>query len=98
MRQFLLLSAAFSAVIGVLSVTQAAPETKPVNITYTGHDQVKQWQDKRVLVILRSGKELEGTVGSVSGANVELKQLAGKDYYDAVIRIDEIAAYIYKTR
>ena len=69
-----------------------------VNVNLTGRDQIMQWKGKRVTLVLRSGKELEGTVGEVSSANVELKQLVGKEFYDAVVKQDEIAAFVYRTK
>ena len=80
-------------------MSQAADEPpKTVNVSLVARDQALQWKGKRVTVLLRSGKELDGTIGDVSSANLELKQLVGKDMYDAVVRLEEVAAYVYKAR
>ncbi|MCC6811549.1 MAG: hypothetical protein IT381_29230 [Deltaproteobacteria bacterium] len=90
-----------AAALGVFTMsttnTNAAEEAKAVNVTLTGRDQLAQWKGKKVTVVLRSGKELEGTVGEVTGANLELKQLGGgKDLFDAIVKSEEIAAILYR--
>lgn len=53
---------------------------------------------KAVTVILTSGTEITGTVGDVKDGSVVLKQLAGKDFYDALVNIEDIAALEMKVR
>jgi small nuclear ribonucleoprotein (snRNP)-like protein len=82
----------------IFALSFAAPEEWKVNATLTAHDQVRQFKGKRVTLVLRSGKELDGTVGEVSGSNVVVERLVGKDNYDALVKIEDISAFVYKAR
>jgi hypothetical protein len=53
---------------------------------------------KRVKLKLRSGQELEGTVAKVGTHAAHVAQLAGMDFYDAAVRLDDISAVIVKAR
>lgn len=53
---------------------------------------------KRVRVRLLSGQEVEGTVVAVGGAAVHMSRLAGMDFFDGVVRLDQIAAVIVRVR
>ena len=53
---------------------------------------------KRVKLKLRSGQEIEGTVAKVGAHAVHVSQLAGMDFYDAAVRLDDISAVIVKAR
>jgi len=55
-------------------------------------------QGNRVTIRLHSGEELTGTVAAVNGALVQLSQLAGKEFFDAVIAMDAVAAIVIRTR
>ncbi len=55
-------------------------------------------QDKRITLNLTSGKELSGTVGLVTDSVVHIKQLSGKEFFDAVIAIKKIEAVQIRTR
>ena len=53
---------------------------------------------KRVRLRLVSGQEVEGTVVAVGTAGVHVARLAGMDFFDAVVRLDQIAAVIVRVR
>jgi len=53
---------------------------------------------KRVRLRLVSGQDLEGVVKNVGSAAVHLERLAGLDFFDAVVRLDQIAAVIVRAR
>lgn len=53
---------------------------------------------KPVTVLLRSGKEYGGTVAEVRGQSVVLKNLSGKEFYDALIRLDDVSAIELRNR
>lgn len=53
---------------------------------------------KRVIIRLETGENLEGTVTKVGEFVVHVARLSGKDFYDAVVRIDRISAVIFKVR
>ena len=52
----------------------------------------------RVSVKTDSGESLEGTVTMVGDHLVHLSKLSGKDFYDAVVRIDRISSVVVRAR
>lgn len=52
----------------------------------------------RIEITLRGGKGLAGLVGELGDHNVVLTQLAGKEFYDAFVRLDEIVAVEARVR
>ena len=53
---------------------------------------------KKVALRLASGDEIEGTVTMVGNSLVHISRLAGKEFYDAVVSIDRIAAVKMRMR
>ena len=53
---------------------------------------------KRVRLRLLSGQDVEGTVVAVGTAAVHVGRLAGMDFFDGVVRLDQIAAVIVRVR
>lgn len=52
----------------------------------------------RVTVKTDSGETLEGTVAKVGHHLLHLSKITGKDFYDAVVRIDRITSVVIKVR
>jgi small nuclear ribonucleoprotein (snRNP)-like protein len=61
-------------------------------------DNLKLFVGKDVHVHLRSGKTFQGYVKSVGDHFVHLEKLAGRDFYDVLIRIEDISAIEVKFR
>ena len=53
---------------------------------------------KRVRLRLLSGQDVEGTVVAVGTAGVHVGRLVGQEFFDAVVRLDQIAAVIVRMR
>lgn len=53
---------------------------------------------KKVTIRFGSGEDLSGTVKEVNGSLVQLSELSGKDFYDAVIPTKNIMAVIIRAR
>lgn len=53
---------------------------------------------QRTSVVLESGNELTGKVVAVSNGMLHLEALAGREYFDAAISTDDIAAIIVRTK
>ena len=53
---------------------------------------------KRVRLRLLSGQDVEGTVVAVGTSAVHVARLAGMDFFDAAVRLDQIAAVIVRAR
>jgi len=54
--------------------------------------------NKRVIVRMDTGENLEGTVSRVGDSLVHISKISGKDFYDAVVRLDKISAVLFKVR
>ncbi len=52
----------------------------------------------KVTVKLVSGEELSGTVTNVTDKLLHLGQLTGKEFYDAVIPVNDVSAIIVRTK
>ncbi len=61
-------------------------------------DNLNIYLGKDVLVHLRSGKTFQGYVKSVGNGLLHLERLAGRDFYDALVRIEDISAIEAKFR
>ncbi len=68
------------------------------DVSVSMKDNLKVYAGKDVIIHLRSGKTLQGYVKSVGNDFVHLEKLAGKDFYDALVRIDDISAIEAKFR
>lgn len=55
-------------------------------------DNLKSLVGKRVYVSLNSGKTFSGTLKAVGKRLIHIEKLDGKDYFDALIKIDTINA------
>jgi hypothetical protein len=60
-------------------------------------ETLKQQLSKRVKVKLISGQDLEGKVARVGTSGIVLTELTGMDYYEATVRLDQIAALIVRS-
>jgi hypothetical protein len=61
-------------------------------------DNLKAFIGKDLIVHLKSGKTLQGYVKSVGNGLLHLEKLAGRDFYDALIRIEDISTMEAKFR
>lgn len=55
-------------------------------------------EGKLVTVMLSSGSELTGKVAAVDGSSLRLAELSGKEFFDAVIALDQVEAVVYRVR
>ena len=53
---------------------------------------------EKVELVLISGKSLAGTVKAVGTAGVHLGALEGKEFYDALVRTDQISAVVVRAK
>jgi hypothetical protein len=61
-------------------------------------DNLKTYVGKDVIMHLRSGKTVQGYVKSVGNGLVHMEKIAGREFYDALIRIDEVNVIEVKFR
>jgi len=57
---------------------------------------IEQQVGKRVKLKLVSGQDLEGQVSKVGNHAVSLTELAGMEFFDATVRLDQVAAVIVR--
>ncbi|HJT21632.1 MAG TPA: hypothetical protein VJ746_14235 [Nitrospira sp.] len=59
---------------------------------------LEQQLGKRVKIKLFSGQDLDGKVQKVGAQAVSLAELGGMDFFDATVRLDQVAAVFVKVR
>ena len=62
------------------------------NVNISLADNLKSFVGKRVTVTLSSGSSFTGSVKEVGDHLVHLEELDGKDFFDALIRLENIGA------
>lgn len=89
---------AFGGPIGTVPVVMADEPQLDLN----SPDVIKQLLDqhvgKRVKVKLESGQDLEGKIAKVGSHAVHLTELSGMEFFDAMVKLDEVATVIVRVR
>jgi hypothetical protein len=88
----------FLAVSMELSAQTVPVQGVGYNVAGTLRDNLKSLTDKDIYVNLRSGKVIQGRVKSVGEHLLHLEKIGGRDFYDALVRIDDISAIEAKFR
>lgn len=87
--------------VSILFATPSAsaePRTIEVTANQSIRTVLEQLSGKSVALRLSSGEELSGVVEAIGSELVLLGQLTGKEFYSAVISLDEIAAVVYRAK
>lgn len=88
-------------VVGIPFTAQAEVvevEGAKFNLQLSMDENLRSHIGKTVTVVLSSGKELTGKVKGVDRDFLHLEALTGKEFYDALVRLDHISAVIAKLR
>lgn len=96
MKNVLLLAALLGGLMNAAPLAIAEPLA--LGNTDTLERLLSAQQGKKVTIRLGSGEDLSGTVKAVNGSLVQLSELSGKEFYDAVIAIPHITAVIVRTK
>jgi hypothetical protein len=86
--------------LGALTLA-SADEAKQVGLTTTGGVRealTKLGAGRDVEILLTNGKSYHGKIASVGNETVLLTQIAGKEFYDVLIELDEVAAVELRVR
>lgn len=75
-----------------------AVEGAGFNASGSLQDNLKSHVGKDVFVHLRSGQTLHGTIKTVGTHLLHLEKLVGKEFYDALVRIEDVAAFEVRFR
>lgn len=82
------------------NVSQASAEEQALDLNSL--DAIKhaleQQVGKKVKVKLESGQDIEGKVAKVGSHAFQLTELSGMEFFDATVRIEEVAAVIVRVR
>jgi len=93
----------FAAIFIVFPASAQTRSAVPVpgakfEVSFSIQENLKTYIGKDVLIHLRSGKTFQGYVKAVGDQAVHLERISGRDFYDALIRIDDISAVEAKFR
>jgi len=94
---------AFLVVLSVMVTSIATTAYSEENVFQFGKDKslqtnLLQFKGKTIEIQLKTGGQLSGKLSEVGTQSILLKELRGKEYYDAIIVIDDITAVIFKAR
>ncbi len=78
--------------------TLAAQQDQPFDITASIQDNLEMYVGERVEVRLVSGGDLAGTVVAVGKDVVHLSSLSGREFFDALVRLDQVGALVVRAR
>lgn len=53
---------------------------------------------KRVTLRLQGGEELTGRIRTVTGELVQLGEVSGREYFDAIVDVTKVSAVIFRVR
>ena len=81
-----------------LVIAHASAQSVTVAPTDTIQSIVSAQKGKRVTLRLRSGQELTGTLRESTDRLVVLAELAGREFFEAVIPIEAVEAVIVRAR
>ena len=97
---FCVLLAATCFVFSGVMINTVRAETAPLEVTDAqAIDQgLKSLIGKGVTLRLRGGEEMSGVLEAVGPTAVRLGQLTGKEFFSAIIRIEEIAGVVYRAK
>lgn len=77
-------------------------DAQPAKLEVQSADTVKSVLErhvgKRVGVVLHTGQELTGVVTTVGDKVVHLAELSGREFFDAVVTLEHVAAVVVRVR
>ena len=90
---------AVAILLAALSLPAGAQDAKlEVRSNDTVRTVLERQVGKRVSVVLTTGPELAGVVASVGDKVVHLSELTGREFFDAVVNLDQVGAVVIRTR
>ena len=87
--------------VGLVIASQGialAQEKPSFNPSISLKDNLLSNVGKRVSLMVSSGESLEGTIEKVGDHFVLVSKLSSKDYFDALVKIDEVRAVVFRAR
>lgn len=96
LRGFLVVALALFGCMAAGSAAAADAQNPPAQFAEDVKTMLDRSVGRMVTLQLASGEELTGTVLYVGERAVQLSRLAGRDYFDAVVRLDRVDAVLFK--
>jgi hypothetical protein len=81
---------------GLVTRTMAQNTQIDLNSTDSIRHAIEMQAGKRVKLKLISGQDVEGIVAKVGSQAVSLNELTGMEFFDATVRLDQVAAVIVR--
>ncbi|MCS6288100.1 MAG: hypothetical protein H8K10_03890 [Nitrospira sp.] len=81
-----------------VSVVLAEEPTVELNSPEVVRQVLEQQLGKRVKIKLLSGQDLDGKVAKIGTQAVVLSELGGMEFFDATLRLDQVAVVVAKAR
>lgn len=80
-------------------VTAFAETTAPdLNAPDSVKAALEQFKGKKVELTLESGQQISGTVANVGTTAVQLSELSGKEFFDAVIPLEKVSSVTFRAK
>lgn len=87
------------ALMGTLaasSITASAAEKEIFSQNDSPFSLLTRHSGKQIELRLKSGDKISGKIKQVGGTFVQLTALTGQEFYDAVVRLDDISAFVIR--
>ena len=81
---------------GLVTRTMAQNNQIDLSSADSMRQAIEQQAGKRVKLKLISGQDVEGVVAKIGSQAVSLTELTGMEFFDATVRIDQVAAVIVR--
>jgi hypothetical protein len=81
---------------GLVTRTMAQNTQIDLNNADSMRQAIEQHSGKRVKLKLVSGQDVEGVVSKIGSHAVSLTELTGMEFFDATVRLDQVAAVIVR--
>ena len=87
---------AFLALMSTLATASMAADKVAFTPEDTTTSVLTRQSGQKVEIVLKSGEHLSGTVKAVGSKSVHIGALTGKEFYDAVVALDDVTAVIVR--
>ncbi len=95
-----LVGAALVLLLALAPASARPPEIGALQVDQSMRDNLRRLAEggKRVELVLKSGKSYRGKLGTVGERAVVVGEIEGREFFDALVLIDEIAAVEVRVR
>lgn len=69
-----------------------------INLDESLEQNLIQFKGSDIILNLKNGENIDGVLKDINSSLVHVEMLKGKDFYDSVVLLSEIASFTYKAR